>query len=125
MSKAYKILPNEQCPDDLRFKFEVKCGCYVKLSGYGLCPGICLRINQIHEDKCNCIYDEKPYCLFGEQLGMDSNCTETVIPMPGCYVAYLCIDEDVEWDVDDFAIYMDTCKDLENLQTVLMALGNN
>jgi hypothetical protein len=56
---------------------------------------------------------------------MDSNCTETVIPMPGCYVAYLCIDEDVEWDVDDFAIYMDTCKDLENLQTVLMALGNN
>ena len=124
MSKAYKILPNEQCPENLRFKFEVKCGSYAKLSGYGLCPGVCLKINQIHEDKCRCIYDEKPYCLFGEQLGMDSNCTETIIPMPGCYVAYLCISEDLDWDVDDFAIYLDHCTDLENLQTVLMALGN-
>ena len=122
MSKAYKVLPNHQCPEDLRFKFEVKCGSYAKFSGYGLCPGICIRVNQIHEDKCKCIYDEKPYCLFGEQSGLDANCTEMVIPMPGCYVAYICAED--EWDPEDFAVYMDTCTDLENLQTVLMTLGH-
>lgn len=125
MSKAYQILPNKLCPEDLRFKFDVECGCYAKLSGYGLCPGICLKINQIHEDKCRCIYDEKPYCLCGSQLGMDETCQEVIIPMPGCYVAYLCIEENVEWEVDDFAIYLDKCKDLQNVQTVLMAAGIN
>lgn len=127
MSKAYKILPNEQCPEDLSHKFEVKCGQYAQLSAYGLCPGVCVKVDQLHEDKCRCIWDRKPYCLFGEQIGMDSECTEAIIPMPGCYVAYLCIDENVDWDVEDFAIYLtppEECTDLQNLQTVLMALGN-
>lgn len=121
MSKAYKILPHNY--QNLRARFEVKCGEYAKITSYGLCDGICVKINQIHEDKCRCIYDEKPFCLLGSQVGIDDSCPDAVIPMPGCYVAYFCIEEGLDWDLDDFAIYLDVCKDLDNLQAVLTAAG--
>jgi hypothetical protein len=39
--------------------------------------------------------------------------------MPGCYVAYVC--EDEEGDFEDATIYVDICTHLENVQTVIAA----
>ena len=116
---AIKLFPRKN--GNLRScTFDVKCGEYAKLSGYGLCPGVCVRINQVHENKCLCEYSEKPYCVAGGQVGLDDSCSDAVIPMPGTYVAYICVSEEAELD-DDFRVYADVCTNLENLQAVVTA----
>ena len=105
-------------------EFQVAPGEYGKLTGYNVCPGVCVRINQVHENRCNCEYKEKPYCIAGKQIGLTA-CGDAILPMPGVYVAYLCVDEGVELD-DDFCVYFESCTNVENLQVAVMAaLGAN
>ena len=102
-------------------KFEIRDGEYATLSGHGLCPGMCVKISEVIEDKCRCIYDEKPFCIFGNQVGLDQDCTTAVIPMPGCYIAYVCLDDGLDPIDLDYAIYLNVGKDLQNLQVVVSA----
>lgn len=102
-------------------QFTVKCGEYATLSGFDLCPGTCVRIAKVHEDKCRCEFSEKPFCVAGGQVGLDDCSSEAYIPLPGTYVAYLCVDEGVELD-DEFRVYADVCTNVENLQVVATAM---
>lgn len=116
-----KILPRKD--GNLRSRtFDIRCGEYAQITGYSLCPGVCVKFSRVHEDRCNCEYNEKPYCVAGGQVGIDSCSTNAIIPMPGTYVAYLCIDEGVELD-DDFCVYADVCTNVENLQAVVTAMS--
>ena len=115
---AFKLFPRP-C-GQLRSKpFTVRCGEYAKVTAYDLCPGACIRFSEVHEDACKCEYNERPFCLNKTQVGIDAQCTQAVIPMPGCYVAYVC--EDEEGDFEDATIYVDICTHLENVQTVIAA----
>lgn len=98
----------------------VKCGEYVKLKAYGLCPGMCIKISEVYEDKCKCEYFECPYCVAGGQIGVDADCPSAAIPMPGCYVAYLCVEEDVELP-EEWKVVAEVCDHVENLQVVMTA----
>ena len=119
MSKAHILLPSGQ--NSRSKKFEIRDGEYATLSGHGLCPGMCVRIVEVVEDKCRCIYDEKPFCISGKQVGLDQKCTSAVIPMPGCYIAEVCIGKDLDPTDLDYAIYLNVGKDLQNLQVVVSA----
>jgi len=101
--------------------FDVCDGEYALLTGYGLCPGMCVKLIQVHEDKCRCIYEEKPYCISGEQVGLDHKCTTAVLPMPGCYIAEVCTSKDLDLMDLDYSIYLNVGKDLQNLQVVVSA----
>lgn len=114
-----KLFPRKN--GSLRSKeFSVPKGGYAQLDGYDLC-GVCVQIFQVHQDKCKCEYEEKPYCVLGKHVGIDENCTTAIIPMPGCYVAYVCEDDG---SIEDAAVYLEVCKDgISNLQTVVSAAG--
>lgn len=120
MSKVEtKLLPRNN--GNLRScTFEVGCGEYGLITGYGLCPGMCVKFNVVHEDRCRCIHNEKPYCVAGGQIGIDACSSNAAIPMPGTYVAYLCLEEGVEIP-DDFCVYANVCTNVENLQAVTTA----
>ena len=114
-----KLFPNNK--GNLRSKtFCVGNGQFARLTGYDLCPGICMRISKVHENPCICLHHEKPYCIAGGQVGLDANCSDAVIPEKGDYVAYLCVADDVEIP-EDFCIFLDICEDLDNLKVVIAA----
>ena len=94
-------------------------GEYAKVTSYGLC-GVCVRVNQIHQDACGCEYNEKPFCLHGSQLGIDEDCPDMIIPMPGCYVLNVCEDDGV---IEDACVYVEICDHIENPQLVVAAAG--
>ena len=119
MSKPHILMPSGQ--NRRSKKFEICDGEYGQLSGYGLCPGMCLNVIEVVEDKCRCIYEEKPLCIVGKQVGLDAKCTTAIIPMPGCYIIELCVSKDLDLIDLDYAIYLNVGKDLQNLQVVVSA----
>ena len=117
-TKARKLFPRKS--GSLRSgTFTVGCGEYAKITAYDLC-GVCIRVSEVHEDKCACEYSEKPYCLNGRQLGLDEKCSQLIIPMPGCYVLYVCEDDG---NIDDATVYLDICTNIENVQAVIAEAG--
>lgn len=115
MSKPYKLMPLKGC-ETRSSTFRVRDGQYALLSAYGLPCGVSIVINQVHEDKCNCIYEEKPFCIDGGPLSLDACCTTVAIPLPGCYLAEIVACKGVVWDDEELSLMLDIGKNLGNLK---------
>jgi len=119
MAKPVRLFPRP-CGSLRSRAIEVKDGNYGLITGYGLDEGVCLRVSLVHVDECNCVHQEQPYCLGGKQIGLDCESTQAVLPMPGCYVIDICLEECAEL-ADDFEVFIDVGGDLQHLQVIYAA----
>lgn len=113
---------DDLCRRRVSQKMRIGCGEYMKLTGYCLPEGVCIKINEVFEDVCKCLYFEQPYCVAGGQVGLDCDNPRASIPMPGCYIAEICLpDPCIEFD-DEFIVIAEKCTNVENLTTVIHAM---
>ena len=121
MSKPTKILPYGD--SYYSCKIDVKDGEYLKLCALGLENDVTIEVYQHFYDPCNCIDEMKPYAIDGCHMIMAEDCSEGVIAMPGCYSFLACVPEELQNTHQDFSLFVETCRDLDNLQTALLALA--
>lgn len=83
--------------------------------------GLCVQFYKVFEDKCNCEHYEKPFCRGGGQIGIDCENNCAFLPLPGCYVAYICTTDDYEGDDGCWRVNAEICDHVESLTAVYTA----
>lgn len=121
-NRTYPIFPNKH-GNTRSCEIEVKCGEFAMVEGYCLPEGLCVKFNKVDADPCRCEHNEKPFCIDGKQVGLGGSCTTALLTMPGTYVGYLCLKEEIL--DDDFQIRVEHVPCLDNLAVTFqgVALG--